>query len=195
MKIPQGRDLLAEGWCVLDASNGDMLEAWLLFCIAVAGKTAKTTTRAINNFLSERENNESPFEFIHRLACNGELRSTLKRHRVGQYNKLVKAYSIVCSFSTELLKHCSVADLETISGIGPKTSRFFIQSTRENTRYAVLDTHVLAWMKALGYNVPKSTPSKKKYALIEKQFLELADQLGKTPRELDTEIWLSRARI
>lgn len=192
---PQGNNLLADGWNVFDPSDDNMLEAWALFCIAVAGKSAKTTIRAINSFLSERLEDESPFAYVHRLACSGKLRSTLKVHRVGQYNKLVKAYCMLCSFSVELLRNCHVDDLETIPGVGPKTSRFFVQSTRENTRYAVLDTHVLAWLREQGYDVPKSTPTKKNYAKIEALYLQIADKLGLSPRDLDAQIWLSRAKI
>ena len=99
-----GRELLQEGWCVLDADNDDMLEAWLLFCVAVAGKTAKTTTRAINSFLSERRIDESPFHYVGYLASNNLLRHKLEYHRVGQYSKLVRAYELIWPITIRQLK-------------------------------------------------------------------------------------------
>lgn len=193
--LQSGRDLLQEGWCILDTNDDHMLQAWMLFCVAVAGKTAKTVTRSINSFLSERRIDEAPFDYVGYLISSNRLEHKLKEHRVGQYGKLIRAYDILCRVTPIKLRTWTPEDFENIPGIGPKTSRFFIQSTRDDTRYAVLDTHVLAWMRDLGYDVPKSTPSKKKYAKIEQQYLALADQLGKSPRDLDTEIWLSRARV
>jgi thermostable 8-oxoguanine DNA glycosylase len=195
LQAQTGNNLLQEGWNILDPDNDDMLEAWIMFCIAVAGKTAKTTIRALNNFLSERRVDESPFQYVGYLDANGLLRRKLEQHKTGQYWKLTHAWVVLCRLTPTQLRTWTPEQLEGIPGIGPKTSRFFIQSTRENTRFAVLDTHILAYMRDLGYDVPKSTPTGQKYAVIEKQYLDLADRLGKTPRELDTEIWLSRARI
>jgi hypothetical protein len=46
-------------------------------------------------------------------------------------------------------------------------------------------------MDAQGYDVPKSTPPKGRYALIEKDFLTECDKAGKTPADFDLEIWKS----
>lgn len=190
----KGRELLQEGWTVIDPTDDEMLEAWMLFCIAVAGKTAKTVTKAINNFLYLR-GNLSPFAYVRSLANIGELRRALQAAKVGQYNKLVQTFDVVSALNPTELRTWTPEQFELIHGIGPKTSRFFIQSTRENTRYAVLDTHVLAWMREQGYYTPKSTPSGKMYAALEVVYLELCDQLGVSPRDLDAQIWLSRAKI
>jgi thermostable 8-oxoguanine DNA glycosylase len=190
-----GRELLSEGWCVLDSNDDHMLQAWILFCVAVAGKTAKTTTRAINNFLSDRRVDEAPFDYIGYLVSINRLEHKLKEHRVGQYSKLVRAFDILSRVTVRQLRTWSPEEFENIPGIGPKTSRFFIQSTREDTRFAVLDVHILGWLKDLGYIVPKSTPSSKKYQEIEKLFLKLCDERDISPRELDAQVWLSRARV
>lgn len=192
---PEGNNLLADGWNVFDPTDDNMLEAWILFCVAVAGKSAKTTIRALNGFLSERRVDESPFAYIGYLESNGFLRRKLEQYKVGQYNKLVRAYGVLMYATSKQLREWSPEQFENIPGIGPKTSRFFIQSTRENTRYAVLDTHVLAWLRELGHEVPKSTPTKKNYVKIEALYLQIADELGLSPRDLDAKIWLSRARI
>jgi thermostable 8-oxoguanine DNA glycosylase len=49
-------------------------------------------------------------------------------------------------------------------------------------------------MKALGHNVPKATPSKKKYGIIEKIFLCIAEARGMSVADLDLEIWKSYAQ-
>jgi len=191
---PEGNNLLVDGWNVFDPSDNNMLEAWALFCVAVAGKSAKTTIRAMNNFLADR-GNKSPFHYVDILESLGILEKELRKHRVGQYTKLVKAYTMLVMLKPEQLRTWTVEQFEQIPGIGPKTSRFFVQSTRENTRYAVLDTHVLAWLREQGHDVPKSTPTKKNYAKIEALYLQIADELGLSPRELDAQIWVSRAKL
>jgi thermostable 8-oxoguanine DNA glycosylase len=49
-------------------------------------------------------------------------------------------------------------------------------------------------MRELGYNVPKSTPTKKKYLEIERTFLELADKSGMSIAEFDLAIWNKYAK-
>lgn len=64
-------------------------------------------------------------------------------------------------------------------------------------RLAVLDTHILAWMKKVKKckNVPKVTPGNRtKYRMWELRFLFLCDVAGKTPSQLDLEIWNQRSR-
>lgn len=192
--MPKGRELLTAGWTSIDTSSDEMLEAWMLFCIAVAGKTAKSVTKSINKFLEPR-GRLSPFAYVRRLESNGRLYRALWEAKVGQYSKLTWTFAAIAGISPFELRNWTTEDFEGIKGIGPKTSRFFIQSTREGTRFAVLDTHVLAWMGEQGIDVPKSTPTGKKYAELEKKFLELCDRLGVQPRDLDAQIWLSRARI
>lgn len=80
-------------------------------------------------------------------------------------------------------------DLEKVHGIGPKTSRFFIMWIRPGERYAALDVHILRWLKARGHDAPRTTPSYPKYSHLEAIFIAEADALGKTPRQLDYEIW------
>jgi len=49
-------------------------------------------------------------------------------------------------------------------------------------------------MKNLGYDVPKSTPTGKKYIKIEKEFLSLVEKSDKTLAEFDLLIWSSFAK-
>jgi thermostable 8-oxoguanine DNA glycosylase len=45
-----------------------------------------------------------------------------------------------------------------------------------------------------GYNVPKSTPSKKKYRKIELDFLSECEKAGKNVADMDLEIWKSYSK-
>jgi thermostable 8-oxoguanine DNA glycosylase len=172
------------------------LEEFLLFCIMVAGKNAKQTAKKLDEFLFGTLGIISPFNWvlsmvdIGKVSKNFPLECAMKRHKLGQYKRLEKAFTGILQFKNRL-KEVSVEELESISGIGSKTSRFFVLHSRPNQQLAVLDTHILKWMYSQGYDVPKSTPPKGRYALIEKQFLTECDKAGKTPAELDLEIWKS----
>jgi len=175
------------------------LEEFLLFCIMVAGKNAKQTAKKLDEFLFGTLGIISPFDWvlsmvdIGKVSKNFPLECAMKRHKLGQYKRLEKAFTGILQFKNRL-KEVSVEELESVSGIGSKTSRFFILHSRPNQQLAVLDTHILKWMDAQGYDVPKSTPPKGRYAIIEKQFLTECAKAGKTPAELDLEIWKSYAK-
>lgn len=87
----------------------------------------------------------------------------------------------------------SDVDLRTISrddlvmnvlGIGYKLASMFLRNTR-GEEYAVLDVHVKRWLKEKGIHF-------KKYKDQERAFLNLAREMGKTPYELDMDIWQGR---
>ncbi len=130
---------------------------------------------------------ETPFEFINRLIAGDNLLEHLQSCKTGSYTKLNQTFRGIVSLN---VLTCSVSELEAIHGIGPKTSRFFVVWTRKDQPYAALDVHVLRWLKYLGHDVPKSTPSGDKYLAIQKIFLDEAEARGRDPRELDSEIWL-----
>ena len=92
-------------------------------------------------------------------------------------------------------KNLKLPELESIYGIGPKTARFFLLHSFPDQNYAVLDTHILAWMREVRkYQVPKSTPSGKKYEELEGWFLFEAHLVDMTPAELDILIWNQRSK-
>jgi thermostable 8-oxoguanine DNA glycosylase len=170
------------------------LELFWLFCLVVAGKTATTQARLLNGFLnslpaSDQPENDSPFERIHKSEARGELLQAVIDSRLGQYNRLVRAFA---DSTTLDLRSCTVADLEAIHGVGPKTARMFLMMTRRGVRHAALDTHVLKYLRSQGHDVPKATPSAgKTYQLWENKFLEYADLSGKSVAEFDLGIWKS----
>jgi thermostable 8-oxoguanine DNA glycosylase len=172
--------------------NQGELEEFLLFSIMVAGKSAKTTTQKLNQFLNTQQkfglNNFTPLSYVDYLVNSGLLDAVMKNCKLGQYNRLSKAFKGIVKFQNRL-HEVSVQDLESISGIGAKTARFFILHSKENARLAVLDTHILKWLKLHGENAPKATPTGKKYALLEGAFLNYAEKYDLHPATLDLHIW------
>jgi len=167
------------------------LERFLLFSIAVAGKTAWMVEKAMSAFLG---NAKHPFAKVRRLAKQRQLKSKLRQARIGQYTKIARGFKEI-AFSGLDLHNCTLDDLMTIHGIGPKTARFFLLHTREDARYAVLDTHILAFLREAGHKVPKATPQgAKRYAELEALVLKIADEQNVSPADFDMAIWMSRAR-
>ena len=161
------------------------LEKFLFFVVCVAGKNADTTIRAVNSFF---DGVDKPFAHLKKLVAEGRLKDELKKHRLGKYGLMDKAVHDILEANLDLRK-CSVDDLENIRGIGPKSSRFFLSFTREGTRFAILDVHILRWLSNQGVNCPRNTPTGRKYFELEQEYLDRADALGRTPVEMDYEIW------
>jgi hypothetical protein len=164
-------------------------QAKLLFAVIVAGKSAKFASNALDAFLKNGRKGELPFDMLQRLDSSSQLLGAIKASKCGNYGKVCRCFRELCRADLSLL-NCGPEDLEKIHGIGPKTSRFFIIWTRPEERYAALDVHVLRWMREQrGYDTPKSTPSGRRYRELEEAFIHEANELGMTPRELDSEIW------
>lgn len=171
--------------------NAFDLELFWLFCLVVAGKTAKTQARLLDNFLHSLDRadpeDDTPFTRVVQAAQQGVLLDKIKESRLGQYNRLVRAFEQSTGLN---LRCCTVDDLEAIHGVGPKTARMFLMFTREGARYAALDTHVLKYMASRGLDVPKVTPpAGPRYRALEEQFIAFADEAGKPVAEFDLEIW------
>ena len=115
----------------------------------------------------------------------------IKRTPCNEDRRIVWAFHSVSLYDVHSL---NLVTLQNIAGIGLKTARFYWMNCVPNQNYAILDTHILKWLRMQGYDVPKSTPSKNKYLKIEQIFLEEAKKRNKTPIELDLEIWLSYAK-
>lgn len=171
------------------------LEELLLFAAAVTAKTAVVVTKQLDNFLRETLPGEStsgylqlsPFGKVAHMIKTGTLVYKLKVARLGQYTRLEKAFTQIVKLNP---RTCTVDELEKVHGIGPKTARFFILHSRPNQRIAALDTHMIHYLRDLGYTKLDNTPtSRKKYAELEAIFIAEADKAGKSVAEFDLSIW------
>lgn len=170
-----------------DRSDED-LEAFWLFCVLVAGKNSRVQAQKLANFLKPAEVvGISPFRYI-QLREHKYLDDDIRAEKLGQYKRIHRCF--IESLTLDL-RTCTVEDLESVYGVGPKTARFFLLHSRQDQRLAVIDTHILKWMReVLGIDAPKSTPTQlSKYHELEDQYLEYCDQHGLSPAELDLQIW------
>lgn len=169
--------------------NKNQLEEVLLFWVCAAGKTAKTASKNLEKLLTKWKGNcKSPFEIIKKIHNKSNLAKEMRKCGIGCYNTKSKTFLELANSNLDL-KTCSLDDLENIFGIGPKTVRCYLIHSRLNQRYAGLDTHCLKYLKERGYDVPKSTPSGKKYKELEQIFLKLVDESGMNVADFDLMIW------
>lgn len=171
------------------------LEEFILFWVCAAGKNGRTAARCLDSLLKTIGGYDiGPFNAIkiwgyyeHPETLEGwpEL---LRDHGIGCYTHKANTMFQLATSGINL-KTCTVTDLESIYGIGPKTARCFLLHSRRDAQVAGLDTHILKHLKNLGYDVPKKTPIGKKYLDIEKIVLMLAQKAGMSPAEYDLEIW------
>ena len=171
-----------------DRTDEELQKLWI-FGIIGAGKNSDWAASTVGKLLNRKPEGVMPFEFL-RSEKNG-LHNTLVANRVGQYGRITKA--IEQSYDLDL-RECSVDDLQAVHGVGPKTARFFLLHSRKDCKCAVLDTHILKYLrgKNLGVAVPNSTPqSKATYARMESMFLALIhmDFPQLTVAQADLLIW------
>lgn len=183
-------------------------QAKLLYGLIVAGKSATFADRVLKDFLARAKalirkeghgnsNKLPPFGILANLS-DWNLNAILFESKSGNYGKLFRAFREIANqqFTLDLFT-CKPSDLEKIHGVGPKTSRFVIMWIRPEEIHAALDVHVLRWMreKMNLADAPHSTPSDPaKYSYWENMFVSIAADMGKTPRELDIEIWEAGAK-
>lgn len=164
----------------------DQLELFWIFCIIVAGKPSDWALRTTTKFLQNRKH-LTPFEHI-QLMGHG-LRNTLVANKVGQYTRIEGAIRASLKLDLETV---TLDELMALPGVGPKTARFFLLHSRRDSRVAVLDTHVLKWLRNAVPEVPEQTPSNQKdYERLEGLFLSFAKMyFGDMPiAEVDLLIW------
>jgi thermostable 8-oxoguanine DNA glycosylase len=173
-------------------TNGELQE-FLLFGICAAGKTAAIQAEKLADFLQLSEG-ETPFEKVRRMIANGSLEDNLRKVKLGKYRILEPGFRQLAEDDPDL-ETISEKGLMQYTGIGQKTAKFFLLHSREDVTVACLDTHVLAWLREIGYeDAPRQPRSKKEYDFYERVFLNEAEMRGQHPAHLDLKIWKDRAR-
>ncbi len=172
----------------------DQLEETLLFWVCAAGKNGVTAAKCLDSLLNTWQGKVSvklsPFDIVKYIYRFGNLAEEMKKHGIGCYNIKSKTFIAITQKDMDL-KKCSVEDLESINGIGPKTARCFLIHSRKDQQYAGLDTHVLKFLRDKGHEVPKATPTGKKYRDLELIFLRYVAESGMTVADFDLMIWNS----
>jgi thermostable 8-oxoguanine DNA glycosylase len=146
------------------------LQSFFLFGLFCAGKNSDYAAKCLAKLLHNNEG-ETPFEVLKNLGETG-IHNALVASRIGQYTRLTKAImdAVYLDLST-----CTLEELMSVHGVGQKTARFFLLHTRSNCKVAVLDTHILKWLRDNGVDAPQVTPtSVKQYKALEEKFLFLA---------------------
>ena len=151
----------------------NQLESFWLFCMFVAGKNSDYASRCLSKLIHAGGRGldigeDGIFNYFKSIGEVG-IHNALVASKVGQYGRLTKG--IMQSLDLDL-RTCSLEELLEIHGVGNKTARFFLLHTRRNCDYAVLDTHILAWMRDHGVeDAPKSTPTNLKvYKELENKY-------------------------
>lgn len=153
------------------------LRKFLAFAIAVAGKQAKSTARALERVLADEQDlfrfslhgaSGDPFNYVgnyHRVHAMYHTAQYLKQRGFGCYSSRAKAFVEMHHRleNDEIdLRTCTIADLEDCYGISFKTSRFFLLYTREDQKVAALDTHVWKYVRSIWDDAPEKVPSSRK---------------------------------
>jgi thermostable 8-oxoguanine DNA glycosylase len=170
------------------------LQTFWIFCICVAGKNSDQTACKVGQMLKRcLLTHETPFAWL--KENEHAIHNVLVANRIGQYIRVERAIkeSLHLNLATATLE-----ELEAVYGVGPKSARFFLLHTRPNQECAVLDTHILTWLRGLmpSQTVPKATPpAGEKYRHLERLFLSLAKGLypGLSIAEIDLLIWSTQS--
>lgn len=164
-------------------------ELVLLFSIMAAGKSADRTSDALNYMMHTLLGN-TPFDKIRGMVKRQDALEKLKTFRIGQHNRILKAFRAVVDYDVDATPP-DPEKLREIPGIGLKTSRFVCLVYDRTLPVAVLDTHVLKFLRnRLEIEAPMGTPtSVRVYDRLSKPIIRLAELLGVTCGDLDIVLW------
>lgn len=165
----------------------EALQRFLIFGIIAAGKDSDWAATKVGDLLRRKPEGVLPLAYL--AENETALHNTLVANRVGQYNRIKKA---ILDATRLDLRTATVDEIDSIFGVGPKTARLFILHSRADAEVAVLDTHILKWLKDLGVeNVPSSTPDGKEYERLERLAIRFkkAKYPGLSLAQADLLIW------
>ncbi len=177
--------------------NQWQLQEWLLYCVCVAGKKSEIESPKVRKFCLDPRFGFGllPFEFIRKSlgvsSCEHDgLMQALKKHKIAPYQQRYNSFKDIVTLLPDDLSKVTIDDLQEVRGISTKTSRFFLTHSREDFDEPILDTHILRYLKDVGYDVPDSTPQNPSvYAKVAGIFKRLANFEGKSVTDFDLEVW------
>ena len=181
----------------------EQLQVFLMFCVAVAGKKAVMISKKINTFLCslelmyedlaiKRYGSAKPFDLLRVARDKSGMRYWIEHTKLGKTKVLSQAFTEFADWADSglSLETISIDQLESVCGIGFKTSRFFLLHSRQDQKIAVLDTHLLHFLRDKGYDAPAVTPSsKQRYSELEAVVLKLAKKAKKSVADFDLWVW------
>jgi thermostable 8-oxoguanine DNA glycosylase len=175
---------------ITDFSRSDAeLQAFWIFGCVVAGKNSDYAARVISRLLNKCGEDATPFQFFRDLGETG-IRNALVAAKSGNYTRITRF--IMESLDVDL-RNATQEDLMKIHGIGPKTASFFLLHSRPNVNLAVLDVHILKYLRERGVDAPTQTPtSVKKYLELQEAFLFFArrDFPFMSMAQIDLTLWM-----
>lgn len=139
-------------------------ELLLIFSVAVAGKNAKTTAKAIDRlFDGLNVPIASPKQIVARWFAIGGYPLVIRKlqlARTGNYQRLGLFLNELVERHGDL-RTISISELSAFHGISHKTAHMIILHSRPDQQLAVIDTHVLKFLrdKLRLKKLPKSSPS------------------------------------
>jgi len=178
------------------------LEELAIFCIAAIGKPSDRMAPAVDKMLklvkdslwNRMTGDWTPFSSLETATIGSQLALSILLKEFGITPHKMKGRAIHELMASGFdLRTVTVAQLETIHGIGNKTARFFVMCSQHNVQHAALDTHILKWLHHQGveFDLPKTLknrPSGRRYLELEQEFLSRVPE-GTTPALFDLEIW------
>lgn len=169
-----------------DRTKEELWEFWI-FCLFVAGKNARSAAKKAESFTTI-------FRYpLWDYCIREDVWDALHIVKSGQYNRLGNA---VCESRKLVLSEATLEELLRVHGVGKKTARFFLLHSRPALSYAVLDTHILKYLKSKGVDAPKNTPtSDRVYSELENKFIDLvnAEFPNMNYADIDLMIWTKYA--
>lgn len=182
------------------------LVEFLLWTTCTAGKNSATITPRFNTLIEEETNHNKKHKIKKHAALTviqshgNRIRGMLRKHGIGQYNRISKAWKMINDSSIDgqkiasekFLKYAPRDHFTQIPGIGMKTASFFVLSNREWEEAAALDVHILKFLSKTfpAFNIPNVTPTNRSlYKQIEKLFVGHAAVNNLKCADLDLQIW------
>lgn len=155
----------------------------LCFCILTPQSRAKNCREAVNRLKADRKlftaNADELLEYL-----KGVRFPQVKVQRIIEARE--KLPELKAMLNSENLRKWLQ---DNINGLGPKESAHFMRNIGFKG-LPIIDVHIQNFLRKVGYYKENGSLTKKRYAELEKKFLELAKEVKVPPEELDIAIWL-----